>query len=197
MRASASFSLEDGITTSSWNAVLALRMRVSMSAMGSVSTSAPPPVSPRCFRHAGHLACMHHLAQTNPAQSEAAVHRTSSPAPAAARIRADLELRLALLLLHERLLCHITRSLSASRDTRLAVAPSSSLLVLSAEREAERSQQGARLGVGAGAGDGGDVHAPYRVDLVVVDLREDELLGDPERVVAVPVEGVGVHAAEV
>jgi hypothetical protein len=41
-----------------------------------------------------------------------------------------------------------------------------------------------------GGGDDGDVHATGGVDLVVVDLREDQLLGDAERVVATAVEAV-------
>src|SRR5436190_15539818 len=124
MRASASLSFDDGMITSSWNAVLAFRMRVSMSARGSVIMSAPP-LSPRRFRHTGDLAGMNHLAQADAAQPEAAVHRTRAAASPAACVRAHLEFRLALLLLHECLLCHITRSLSASRDTRLALRSSS------------------------------------------------------------------------
>ena len=57
-----------------------------------------------------------------------------------------------------------------------------------AEREAEGVEQGPTLGVGACGGDDGDVHAPGGVDLVVVDLGEDELLGDAEGVVAAAVE---------
>ena len=45
--------------------------------------------------------------------------------------------------------------------------------------------------VGRGGGDDRDVHAADGVDLVVVDLGEDELLGDAERVVAATVERVG------
>src|SRR5215470_14963635 len=100
MRASASFSFEDGMITSSWNAVLAFRMRVSMSASGSVIMSAPP-LSPRRLRHARHFAGMDHLAQADAAQPEAAVHRTRAATPPATGVRAHLELRLALLLLHE------------------------------------------------------------------------------------------------
>jgi hypothetical protein len=48
-----------------------------------------------------------------------------------------------------------------------------------------------------GGRDDGDVHPAHRVDVVVVDLGEHELLGEPEGVVAVAVEGVGLQAAEV
>src|SRR5207248_7076124 len=65
------------------------------------------------------------------------------------------------------------------------------------EREAERPQERATLLVVGCGGADGDVHAAHRVDLVVVDFREDQLLGDAERVVAATVERVGVHAPEV
>src|SRR5262245_46643577 len=81
-------------------------MRVSMSAMGSVIMSAPPP-SPRRLRQARHLAGMDHLAQADAAEPEAPVHRARAAAPAATGVRANLELRLALLLLHECLLRHL------------------------------------------------------------------------------------------
>src|SRR4051812_18827172 len=45
MRASASLSFEDGIRTSSWNAMFALRTRVNMSAIGSVIVTAAAPQS--------------------------------------------------------------------------------------------------------------------------------------------------------
>src|SRR5262249_18021676 len=67
------------------------------------------------------------------------------------------------------------RSLTASLAMR-----SSSVL----EGEAERGQQRARLVVGFRRGGDGDVHAPELVDLVVVDLREDDLLLEAEAVVA-------------
>src|SRR5688572_30177265 len=113
MRASASFSLDDGMRTVSCMATLALRMRVSMSAMGSVIVIGPPPPglragapSPARLRHTGHLAGVDELPQTDPAQTELPVHRARSPAAAAAGVGADPELGLALLLLDECLLGH-------------------------------------------------------------------------------------------
>src|SRR5882757_11154309 len=96
MRASASFNFEDGITTSSWNATFALRRRVSMSAIGSVIVTATSP-SPRRLRHAGDLPGVGHLPQTDPAQSEGAVHRPRPSTAPATRVAAHLELRLCLL----------------------------------------------------------------------------------------------------
>src|SRR6202000_2495616 len=66
-----------------------------------------------------------------------------------------------------------------------------------AERKTECVEQGPSLRVGARRRHDGDVHAAGRVDLVVVDLGEDQLLVDPERVVAAPVETLGRQAAEV
>src|SRR4051794_37814917 len=65
------------------------------------------------------------------------------------------------------------------------------------EREAERRKQRARLVVALRRSVDGDVHAPERVDLVVVDLRENDLLLDAEAVVAASVERPVRHAAEV
>src|SRR5207248_2687080 len=46
-------------------------------------------------------------------------------------------------------------------------------------------------------GDDGDVHPFDLLDLVVVDLGEDDLLADPERIVALAVERLGRDALEV
>ena len=69
--------------TSSCIATLALRMRVSMSAMGSVIVMVVAP-SPARLGHAGELAGVHQLAQADAAEPELAVHRAR---PAAARQR--------------------------------------------------------------------------------------------------------------
>src|SRR5487761_2763298 len=67
-----SFSFELGILTVSNMAAFALRIRVSMSAMGSVIVIAV--LLPTCLRHARHLAGVDHLAQADTAQAELAVH---------------------------------------------------------------------------------------------------------------------------
>src|SRR5687767_11382979 len=114
MAASASFSLEEGIRTWSCCAVLALRMRVSMSAMGSVIVIGRALPSPARLRHARHLAGMDHLAEADAAQPELAEHRSGPAAPAAAGVAADLELGLALLLLDEGLLRHLCLPVSSA-----------------------------------------------------------------------------------
>src|SRR4051812_44782699 len=101
MAARASFSFDDGILISSWYATLPLRMRVSMSAIGSVIMA-----SPTRLRHAGNLAGVHHLAEADPAQAELAVDGARAAAALATGVRPHLELRLALLLLDESLLGH-------------------------------------------------------------------------------------------
>src|SRR5215210_5465439 len=184
MAARASLSLDDGMRTLSWLAVAPLRRRVSMSAIGSVIVIGGL-LSPAGLGHAGNLAGVHHLPKADPAQVELAVHGARSPATSAAGVGPHLELRLALLLLDERCLGHETPQVPLLRG------------VGTSEREAEGVEQSPTLGVGAGGRDDGDVHATNGVDLVVLDLREDQLLVDPEGVVAPAVEAVGRQAPEV
>src|SRR5499427_7658873 len=120
--------------TVSWYAELALRRRVSMSAIRSVIVMAWWPSSPwypcgpaafsslpgcpgrvvlaRCRRlptglgDAGQLAAVGHGPETDPAQPEPLVHRPRAPAPRAPGVAAHLELRLAVRLDDERLLRH-------------------------------------------------------------------------------------------
>src|SRR5258706_9657312 len=65
------------------------------------------------------------------------------------------------------------------------------------EWHAETRQQAARLVVVAGRGHDRHLEAAQLVDLVVVDLRENDLLAQAERVVAPSVEALRVDAAEV
>src|SRR5580765_7836580 len=101
--------------TASWNATLPLRMRVSMSAIGSVIVMSAHPL-PRGLRHARHLAGVDHLPQADAAEPEAAVHRLRSATTPAARVRAHLELGLALLLLNKCLLGHDAPTAAGRRD---------------------------------------------------------------------------------
>src|SRR5262245_28901479 len=111
MPARASFTLDDGIATSSWNATFAFRIRVSMSAIGSVIVTAlEPPGSPRRLRHAGDLARVGHLPEADAAQAELAVHGPRAPTPATPGVGAHPELRGALLLLDQCLLRHVGSS---------------------------------------------------------------------------------------
>src|SRR5436190_20882250 len=104
MAASASFSFEEGMRTVSCMATFPLRMRVSMSAMGSVIVIEARSPSPAGLGHARHLAAVHHLAKADPAQPELAVDGARSSAPPAAGIGPHPKLGLALLLLDQCLL---------------------------------------------------------------------------------------------
>src|SRR6185437_2938907 len=68
---------------------------------------------------------------------------------------------------------------------------------LLSEGKAERRQERPSFLVGACGRDDGDVHTAGRVDLVVVDLGEYQLLGQAECVVAATVEGPGRETPEV
>src|SRR4028118_2177011 len=89
MRAISTFGLEDGITTSSWAARMALRMRVRKSATGSVIDIADLPGA---LRHARDVAVVGHVAQADPADAELAVHGTRPAAAAAPGVLAGLVL---------------------------------------------------------------------------------------------------------
>src|SRR6266540_3100930 len=95
---------EVGIVVVSCIALLALRMRVSMSAIGSVCISLPAR-----FGHAGDLALVREVAQADPAEAELLVDGARPAAAVAARVLPHLEARLALGLSHQGLLSHATR----------------------------------------------------------------------------------------
>src|SRR5712691_4058351 len=81
----------------------------------------------------------------------------------------------------------------ASRLIRASLAMESSSL----ERETEGREQRARFVVGLSRRGDADVEPPQGVDLVVLDLREDDLFLDAEVVVAAAVERAVRDAAEV
>src|SRR5215831_12868677 len=81
MRAISSLSFEEGSSTWSCSALLALRMRVSMSATGSVSIG-----SPAALRHAGNHALVGELAQADPAEAELLEHGARPSALVAPRV---------------------------------------------------------------------------------------------------------------
>src|SRR5262249_36828124 len=89
MRAISSFSLEFGISTRSCSALLALRMRVSMSATGSVSMGS---LLPGALRHAGDHALMGELPQADAAEPELLEHGARPAALVAAAVVARLVL---------------------------------------------------------------------------------------------------------
>src|SRR3954454_4439494 len=120
MRAISTFSFEDGISARSGNALLALRMRVSMSATGSVIIGA----SPRALRHAGDDPGVGELPQANAAEPELLEHRARPPALVAAAVVARLVLVLPSGLGDERLLSHAApRSRAGSPGREAALRP--------------------------------------------------------------------------
>src|SRR5919199_61695 len=102
MRAISSFKREVGIVVVACSALLALRMRDSMSATGSVSTR-----SPARLRHAGDDALVRELAQADPAEAELAEHRARAAAAVAARVVAHAVALRAGLLRDQRLLSQL------------------------------------------------------------------------------------------
>src|SRR5271166_2759490 len=128
MAASASFSFDPGIfTVSNW-AELALRIRVSMSAMGSVIVMVA--LLPARLGDSGHLAGVHHRPQADTAQPELSVDGLWTAASLAPRIGPDLELGCALLLLDQCLLSHGAYRVSCRNgkpNARRSARPSSSL----------------------------------------------------------------------
>src|SRR5262245_50037683 len=65
------------------------------------------------------------------------------------------------------------------------------------ERHAQMGEEGLGLLVRPGSGHDVDVHAAHLVDLVVDDLRDDQLLAQSQGVVPPPVEPARWYAAEV
>src|SRR5512139_146612 len=173
-----SFSLDDGMSTFSSFALLALRMRVSISAIGSVIIGSNPSHLPTGLDDARDLAPERPVTETDAAHVELPEVAAGPAAQRAAVVRTDLELGCTLGLRDQRLLCH----------------GSSSLL---SERHAEVAEQCPALLVRRCRRDDRDVHSVDRVDLVDLDLREDHLLLDAQGVVAPAVEGLGRDSLEV
>src|SRR4029453_6065422 len=164
-------SREQGMSTFSCSARLALRMRVSMSAIGSLRMALPA----RLY-DARHLALERQLTEAEPAHLELPEIAARTPAELAARIGARRKLRFTLRLHDERGLGHT---------------------LLLPERHSEVREEHLGVLVRARRRDDADVHASNLVDLVVDDLRENQLLAEPQGVVAPAVESLGRNAPEV
>src|SRR5438477_5790221 len=124
--------------------------------------------SPARLRHAGQLADDRSLAEADPAQAELPHVSTGPTADLAAVIPLGLELRGLLRLADQAELRHLASPLGR------------------AERHAERLEQGTPFLVGLRGGHDRDLESAEPVDLVVIDLREHELLLEAQRVVATP-----------
>src|SRR5690242_13130840 len=163
-RAIASFVRDHGTSTRSLRAWLPLRMRVKRSAIGSVIDIA----SPTRLDETGDLPLARQIAQAEPAHAELAVERPRPAAQRTAVVLPDAELLTARRFHSETGLGHRSSSV--------------------AEREAERAQQQLRVVVRTRGRANGNGHALHLVDLVEIDLRENDLLADAQRVVAAAVE---------
>src|SRR3954471_940873 len=204
--------LEWGMRTSSWYAVLPLRRRVSMSAIGSVivmsGASSPPrfrtqgpgegsrqrPAAIGGYRvpgRSGTAAGSRLPAALGDARKLAAVCHLAKADAAEAELAQDRVRPAATLA--ARVATHLELGLGRGLVDEGLLRHCSGLL----EREAEESQQSAALVVGLGGRDHRDVHAADTVDAVLVDLVEHRLLREAERVVAGPVELARRQPAEV
>src|SRR3972149_3619971 len=105
--AMATLILEEGMTTRSCRAETALRIRVSMSAMGSVTATTTPPLPTR-LRYAGDLPLQRQVAEADATQREGA-HVAARPAAQLAAVAlAHRELRRPAGLDDHRYLCHLS-----------------------------------------------------------------------------------------
>src|SRR5690606_17430435 len=71
------------------------------------------------------------------------------------------------------------------------------LLQSVAEREVEGAQQSTTFIIRPGGSGQSDVQTTQRIDLVVIDFREDDLLFHAHAVVAAAIKGLSIQAAEV
>src|SRR6185436_16918744 len=133
--------------------------------------------SPARLDHTGQIALQRQVAEVDAAETELAVVAAGAAADPAAVAIPHVELQL----------LRFLGDLRSRSHRRL----------LTRERHAELAQQ--KLGaliVARGRHDR-DVHPLGTLDLVVVDLREDQVVPDPQGVVAAAVEALGRRAAEV
>src|ERR1044071_5094789 len=96
MRAHSDFSRDDGMSTVSWAAWIALRIRVRKSAMGSVLALTDCSGGcwlPRRLGHARDEAVVGHLTQADPAQAELAIDGARPATAPATAVLPGLELR--------------------------------------------------------------------------------------------------------
>src|SRR6202035_990056 len=205
--------VELGMPTVSWYAALALRRRVSMSAIGSVIVMAWWPSSPGfpwgpSAWSVGAVAPRSVVAraQVAPGRGAGACRLPAGLGDArqlaAVRHRAEADPAQAEPAVHRarpgaarapRVPAHLEFGRAVRFDDQRLLRHSSALL----ERESEPSQQRAALIIVGRGGHEGHVHATLPVHLVRVDLMEHQLLAQAERVVAPAVELPVAQAAEV
>src|SRR3954470_8842357 len=206
---------EAGTLTVAFDTICALRMRVSRSAMGSLMLMEYLLALPAGLDHAGDIACKGELADLVAGQAELAERAARAAGDAAAIalaggvrvagqllepearggvffvallevVRDELQLRVLLGVLGSELVAleFTLDQSSLSHDAPLLL-----------ERETEAGEESLGFLVGLGRGGDRDVEAANGVDLVVLDLRENDLFLDADVVVATAVECAGGDAA--
>src|SRR5256885_390505 len=210
------FSLEDGTPTVVFPTIWALRMRVSMSAMGSVMLMREA-LLPARLDEARNLAAQRNFAQLVAPEPELAKHSAWPPGQPATVAKAHGRgVPRQLLLLLARLLAVLVGASGVVDDCEEGCASGGELghrlaAFLIAVDQSEfghddpsglewkmkGGEQRTRLVVRFRGGGYADVEPPQNVDLVVFDLREDDLFLDAEAVVAAAVECAARDAAEI
>src|SRR5258706_11862413 len=179
MRASSTLKREDGTSVFSCRAASALRTRARRSATGSVDTLISS-LSPRRLADAGDVPAEGQVAEADAAHAELAQVSAAASADLAAVPLPDCELQ------------HRVHFDDGGTTGHAFLLP-----VLAPERHPELAQEHAGAVVRAGRRHDRDVQPLRLVDLGGVDLREDRVVLDSERVVPAPVERARRHAAEV
>src|SRR5580692_7760012 len=198
MRAISAFNLEAGTSTFGWRACIAFRTRVSMSAMGSLVISSPtqpyqlalttPGISPfnaSWRKHRRQMPNLRRNARGRPQRQQRLRWRPGSLAiPGLFWAFAAMDSR---------------RIVSSLMSLAIFAVVDISLLfnALLPERHSHLAQQRHALGVRARRGGDGYIHALGLFHLGVIDLRENQLVLDSQRIIAAAVEALGGNTAEI
>src|SRR3569833_1117981 len=190
MRAISAFSFEAGTSTLGWRATMALRTRVSISAIGSLVIRA--------------RTSSNQLALTTPGISPDSAswrkHRRQMPylrRNARGRPQRQQRLRLRHCSFGVFAFWALASLISFAIFAVVAIGFPFLLLLLLPERHAHLLQQRIALGVRARRGGNADVHSLGLLHLRVVDFRENQLIFDAQREVAAAIERARRNAAEV
>src|SRR5690242_1854595 len=134
---------------------------------------------PACFHNAGNFSTQRHAAETDAAHFKLADVAARAPANTAAVAYANLEFGLLVRLGDFCEACHLLRS------------------PWSAQRKTEALEELAAFFVVARGSGQSDVHALDFVHARVIDFRKNQLVFQPESVIAAAIESVGGQTAEV
>src|SRR5262245_14814670 len=204
--ASSCFSDDDGTSSLRCLAPMALRMQVRKSATGSLTDMNPPGTSvqpglPGC--------CLAQCVNFNPRAPRARAYQLDLTTPGICPESASSRKQMRHMpksrrnargrpqrwhRLYARTLNFGVRFHFSTIDFFATLEPPRLALP---ERHVHELQQFPALFIVVRGGDDGDVHAAHLADLLDVDLREDDLLGEPDRVVAAAVERPRAQAPEV